>query len=358
MERIVLNIVKKSNTPFIKNATTPVTEFPPFLPYFDFKKGFIKYITDDDLINDQATSEEGFTNPFEAIKSMISKYDNAIAAYSVKTTLRVKLEKKTAAELDYVEGYEHTGKEITEEESENKADKCPECKAIIDAINAGKKAIGNIDLNNTAIQDAYTVVSKTDEQEYFDIDIFMDAKTFKIQGATSDKFFDPTFKVSMITVKEFKADTNAVKNYLNNIVELMKETIADEVKAKYRHYLLDYVADSVTNEIELHAYKVNTSELATMLEGTLNIAPIHRTETDILWIPIRYTKQPFLNAVRGVGRTSDISENYIDTVVGNIRIKKEDRVNNLDYVEHHNEIKWLEKVGFSKSADEIILYIK
>lgn len=358
MERIVVNTIRKTNTPFIQNATTLVTEYPPFLPYFDFRKGFVKYITDDDILSSQCVSDEGYENPYYSIRSMLIEYGNLIAAYKITASFRLKLERKTGSDLDYIEGYTPTEEDIKVEDEKEKH-KCPECQAIIDAINAGKKAIGNINLNNTAISDPYALLTSKNKSYEIDVEVSLDNKNFNLVCAEGDILWDKFHKITALTVKTFKVDTNAVKNYLNNITEYIKETMEDQVTGKYNHYLLEYAAETVTNKIELLCYKVSPAELGSLLEGELRIAPIHKTETDILWIPIRYTKQPFMNAIRGKGRTTDISENYVDTVIGNIRIKKEDRVNNLEYVEHHNEIKWLEKVGFSATdKKEILLYIK
>ena len=50
MERIVLNTIRKSDVPFIKNATTIMTEFPPFLPSMNVKENFVKFVSDDGLL--------------------------------------------------------------------------------------------------------------------------------------------------------------------------------------------------------------------------------------------------------------------------------------------------------------------
>ena len=350
MNRIPVNIIKKNNDKFIKNATTPVVEFPPFLPSMNMKKEFVDFVSNDGLLQKQSTAEDGYKNPYETLKSVVKDFGNHVGAFRLVVNIIATIVPKEEAELEYNDDY--VEKEEAVEVSEEKPDKhdCPECKAVIDAINSGKKMIGNINLANTAIESPYAVLetkgSKTEE-----ISLYMDNYSFKLTSTAN--LTDNKYKVSMIKVSSIEVDTNSVENTIEKIKDMLYPRTVD----KYKHFILDYNADGLLNEIEIVCYgDVTPSEIRNLIETELKIAPVHTSGNNVLWIPIRYTKEPFLNSIRGKNSASDIAENYIDTVVGNIRIKKDDRVNNREYVEHHNEIKWLDSVVFGK--DDITLYIK
>ena len=350
MNRIPVNIIKKNNDKFIKNATTPVVEFPPFLPSMNMKKEFVDFVSNDGLLQKQSTAEDGYKNPYETLKSIVKDFGNHVGAFRLTVNIIATIVPKEEAELEYNDDY--VEKEEAVEASEEKPDKhdCPECKLVIDAINSGKKMIGNINLANTAIESPYAVLetkgSKTEE-----ISLYMDNYSFKL--TSSANLTDNKYKVSMIKVSSIEVDTNSVENTIEKIKDMLYPRTVD----KYKHFILDYNADGLLNEIEIVCYgDVTPAEIRNLIETELKIAPVHTSGDNVLWIPIRYTKEPFLNSIRGKNSTSDIAENYIDTVVGNIRIKKDDRVNNREYIEHHNEIKWLDSVVFGK--DDITLYIK
>lgn len=350
MNRIPVNIIKKNNDKFIKNATTPVVEFPPFLPSMNMKKEFVDFVSNDGLLQKQSTAEDGYTNPYETLKSIVKDFGNHVGAFRLTVNIIATIVPKEEAELEYNDDY--VEKEEVVEAAEEKPDKhdCPECKAVIDAINSGKKMIGNINLANTAIESPYAVLetkgAKTEE-----ISLYMDNYSFKLTSTAN--LTDNKYKVSMIKVSSIEVDTNSVDNTIEKIKDMLYPRTVD----KYKHFILDYNADGLLNEIEIVCYgEVTPSEIRNLIDTELKIAPVHTSGDNVLWIPIRYTKEPFLNSIRGKNSTSDIAENYIDTVVGNIRIKKDDRVNNREYIEHHNEIKWLDSVIFGK--DDITLYIK
>lgn len=350
MNRIPVNIIKKNNDKFIKNATTPVVEFPPFLPSMNMKKEFVDFVSNDGLLQKQSTAEDGYKNPYEALKSIVKDFGNHVGAFRLTVNIIATIVPKEEAELEYNDDY--VEKEEAVEAAEEKPDKhdCPECKLIIDAINSGKKMIGNINLANTAIESPYAVLetkgAKTEE-----ISLYMDNFSFKLTSTAN--LTDNKYKVSMIKVSSIEVDTNSVDNTIEKIKDMLYPRTVD----KYKHFILDYNADGLLNEIEIVCYgDVTPAEIRNLIETELKIAPVHTSGDNVLWIPIRYTKEPFLNSIRGKNSTSDIAENYIDTVVGNIRIKKDDRVNNREYIEHHNEIKWLDSVVFGK--DDITLYIK
>lgn len=350
MNRIPVNIIKKNNDKFIKNATTPVVEFPPFLPSMNMKKEFVDFVSNDGLLQKQSTAEDGYKNPYETLKSIVKDFGNHVGAFRLTVNIIATIVPKEEAELEYNDDY--VEKEEAVEVSEEKPDKhdCPECKLVIDAINSGKKMIGNINLANTAIESPYAVLetkgSKTEE-----ISLYIDNFSFKLTSTAN--LTDNKYKVSMIKVSSIEVDTNSVDNTIEKIKDMLYPRTVD----KYKHFILDYNADGLLNEIEIVCYgDVTPSEIRNLIETELKIAPVHTSGDNVLWIPIRYTKEPFLNSIRGKNSTSDIAENYIDTVVGNIRIKKDDRVNNREYIEHHNEIRWLDSVVFGK--DDITLYIK
>ena len=349
MERIVLNVIRKSDVPFIKNATTIMTEFPPFLPSMNVKENFVKFVSDDGLLQNQRTAEDGYKNPFETLKTIMKKYGDQIGAHTLKLNLVATIVKKEEVELEYNDDY--VAKEAVEASEEEKEDKhdCPECKLIIDKINAGSKIIGNINLRNTAIETPYAVL-ETSNSLTESITLEMDNYNFNVHS--SFNLFDTTYKIIMLKVVSISADTNAVYNTIESIRDMLLNNASD----KYVHYLLEYSAEAVLEKVEMSAYIINSAELRTLIDGELRIAPIHNDGKHILWIPIRYTKQPYLNNIKGQGRFDDIATNYIDTVIGHVRIKKRDIVNNNDYIEHHNELKWLESVGFGDK--ELLLYIK
>lgn len=351
MKTALVNIINKSNGKFIKNATTHISEFPPFLPSMNAKKSFVDFVSNDGLLQKQSTAEDGYKNMFETLKSIVQDYGNKYGAYRIKLDIEITVVAKEEAELEYNDDYVPKEHKDIEEANEDKHS-CPECKLIIDAINAGKKMIGNINLTNTAIESPYAIMETKNAVKKC-LSIIMDNKSFII-NYTDDDLFDNRYKISMIKVFDIKLSTNTITDSIEKIRDMFYPQTSD----KYKHYLLEYTANGVLDDISISAYVLSPSELRTYLDGELKIAPIHVSKTDILWIPIRYTKRPFLNTIRHKGNTTDIAENYVDTVVGNIRIKTEDRINNQEYIEHHNEIKWLDKVGFSKSADEIILYVK
>ena len=349
MNRIPVNIIKKNNDKFIKNATTPVVEFPPFLPSMNMKKEFVDFVSNDGLLQKQSTAEDGYTNPYETLKSIVKDFGNHVGAFRLTVNIIATIVPKEEAELEYNDDYVEKEEVVESEEKPDKHD-CPECKAIIDAINSGKKMIGNINLANTAIESPYAVMetkgSKTEE-----ISLYMDNYSFKL--TSSANLTDNKYKVSMIKVSSIEVDTNSVDNTIEKIKDMLYPRTVD----KYKHFILDYNSDGLLNEIEIVCYgDVTPAEIRNLIETELKIAPVHTSGDNVLWIPIRYTKEPFLNSIKGKNSTSDIAENYIDTVVGNIRIKKDDRVNNREYIEHHNEIKWLDSVVFGK--DDITLYIK
>jgi hypothetical protein len=350
MNRIPVNIIKKNNDKFIKNATTPITEFPPFLPSMNMKKEFVDFVSNDGLLQKQSTAEDGYKNAYETLKSIAKDFGNHVGAFRVNINLIATIVPKEEAELEYNDDY--VEKENTSEEAEEKPDKheCPECKAIIDAINSGKKMIGNINLANTAIESPYAVM-ETKSAKTEEISIYMDNYSFKL--TSSANLTDNKYKISMLKVSSIEADRNSVEDTIEKIKDMLYPRTTD----KYKHFILEYNADGLLNEIEIVCYgSVTPAEIKTLIETELRIAPVHTSGDNVLWIPVRYTKEPFLNSIRGKNSTSDIAENYIDTVVGNIRIKKDDRVNNREYVEHHNEIKWLDNVVFGEN--EITLYIK
>lgn len=348
MERVQLNIIKKTDVPFIKNATTIMTEFPPFLPNMNTKQNFVKFVSDDGLLQNQSTAEDGYKNPYETLKTIMKKYGNHIGAHTLKLNLLVTIAKKEETELEYNDDYVEKEKVVEEEEKEDKHD-CPECKLIIDAIESGKKMIGNVNLANTAIENPYVVMDVSKSTNYV-VQLVMDNFNFTLNAMFD--IFDNTQKITMMKVMSIEADTNAVYNTIESIRDMLLDNASD----KYTHYLLEYVAGAVLEKIDLAAYIINSAELRTLIDGELKIAPIHNDGKNILWIPIRFTKQPYLNNIKGHGKFEDIATNYIDTVIGHVRIRKRDIVNNNDYVEHHNELKWLDKVGFGNK--ELLLYIK
>ena len=190
MERIVLNVIRKSDVPFIKNATTIMTEFPPFLPSMNVKENFVKFVSDDGLLQNQRTAEDGYKNPFETLKTIMKKYGDQIGAHTLKLNIVATIVKKEEVELEYNDDYVAKEAVETEEEKEDKHD-CPECKLIIDKINAGSKIIGNINLRNTAIETPYAVL-ETSNSLTESITLEMDNYNFNVHS--SFNLFDTTYK--------------------------------------------------------------------------------------------------------------------------------------------------------------------
>lgn len=361
------------NTKFIKPTTTRIDQYPLLQPSKSFKDDFYKFFKEYKYDKELSPSD----NIILMIRKYMDKYDMSSLDIELTNLKFADIEELNAPKPNEDEegnpGIDENHETSTLDPVEaaiadlpvpeapaSEEDTCTLCSEENKALKAELEALKTKMSFMKDSAEKATFASKLKKQ-------FVEGKnlvpniSYSVNGATynisSDEpseavLSDSDLYLKDLSVKSIKPPIEAViafKENLNNVIDSLTAIDSD---VEHKHYILEYDGD-LLDELHIHCYeleKMDTCRLRAGLEP--RFMPFYSKDEYTLWIPISFIGAPYINNVRVKPPIYNRMASYIDTVTGGyIRFGK--RFNLDNYIEHHNEIKWIKKIEFKSGIVEI-----